>query len=314
MMKRFVLQLFLFLASLAVPFLIVGRCDNADVDTSQNENIARLKCKSRFDSLDFLFIGNSYTYSGIDPGLFDSLMIRTFNFGIATAGPSFYELMIQDYLAQVKQKPKVICLLVSPTSFSSKADNFVAYPIHRYLSRSYANEWLVIRLCQPGIYPDLAIKSFKKGFSNLTEIGFSKPHADVASCDLKRKGFVQSDSIVNERTIRTTRHLYSDLGKSPFDDKKAEQLLAIGDQLEKDGCRVIYYSLPVNHLTDYFSTDFLKDYNDFLNRLNSHAKLITIDLPAEPGFYRNIDHLNSFGARIVTKKLIGELMREAPAK
>jgi hypothetical protein len=307
MLKRFVIRLFLFMASLAVPFLIVSQYDNADADTSKNENIVRLKCKSRFDSLDFLFIGNSYTYSGIDPGLFDSLMIRTFNFGIATAGPSFYQLMIRDYLDEIKQKPKVVCLLVSPTSFSSKADNFVAYPIHRYLSRSYSNEWLVIHSAHLGIYPDLAMKSFKKGYSNITEIGALQQRAEFASCNIKNSGFVQSDSVVNEGTIKRTAHLYKDLGKSPFYPKKAEQLLAIGDQLEQNGCRVIYYSLPVNHLTDYFSADFLKDYNDFLSKLKGHAKFISIDLPAEPRYYRNIDHLNSFGARIVTKKLIKEL-------
>jgi hypothetical protein len=242
-------------------------------------------------------------------GLIDSVSLNAFNLGIATAGPFFYELVISDYLKEIKRKPKFVFLLVSPISFSNKADNFVAYPIHRYLNSPYSNELLVLKYNCFQVYLELLHKSFKKGFENLLNYGNSSKQLPN-SCDKLQvsKGFIASDSVNTEKVVQRTEHLYKNMADEAFDEAKAQYLLRIADSLNNQQIKVIFYTLPTNSLFIYFNKKFLDSYSAFVAKLQTNYSFITTDLPEDDKYFRNIDHLNSLGAEAVTSELLEKFL------
>jgi hypothetical protein len=309
-MNTFILKTILFVSLIMLIIAGVGQFDNLDKYDSDNDNIARLNCKSSFDSLDILFIGNSYTYSGINTSYLDSLSVNGFNLGIATAGPYFYDLVVNDYLQEVKRKPQYIFLLVSPISFSSKSDNFVAYPIHRYLGSPLSNEEVTLKFGQSGQYLNLSSKSFKKGLDNIVSRMRGRRKKAMSCEDVRLyKGFTPSSTINNPEIVRSSKHLYDDFRFDSFDGDKAGYLLDLAARLEKRGIDVVFYSLPTNSLKHYFKSEYLNDYSRFLSELRKKSKFINVELPENDRYFRNIDHLNSAGARLVTHELIAEMDR-----
>jgi hypothetical protein len=303
-MKIFIVKILFFFFPFVFIVLLISSFDNADRNSSKNENIIKLRCKSRFDSLDVLFVGNSYTYSGINIHLLDSTNVKAFNLGIATAGPYFYKLVVDDYLLHAT-KPKAILLLVSPMTFSSKADNFAAYPIHRYLDTSLTNEKIMWRYSITNGYIDLMQKSFEKGFSHILKFKL-KTKKNLSSCgDLEiRKGFVPSNAILDRKVTRDTEYLYLDLKVDEFNKQKGEYLLSFAEELGKKGIHVMFYTLPTNRLENYFSDEYCNTYKDYIGQLQKKHVCIATELPEDNQYFRNIDHLNSIGAKRVTNELL----------
>lgn len=67
-MKKFILDTLMFVITFIVIIFILGGVasfDNLDRKTADNNNIVSLQNKAKYDSLDVLFVGNSYCYSGI---------------------------------------------------------------------------------------------------------------------------------------------------------------------------------------------------------------------------------------------------------
>lgn len=304
-MRILLVKCFAFLSALLTFVLVIGRFDNLDMKVSKNENILKLHCKYFYDSLDILFVGNSYTYSGVDMNAFDSTSLRAFNLGIATAGPYFYELIISEYLREIRKKPKAILLLVSPTSFSSKSDNFVAYPIHRYLNNPYSNEQIIFRYKLYKSYKDLLGKSFNKGLKNLA-YRLARGYTDDENCAAMdvNKGYIPSDSVNNLRTIKQTETLYMSFKNDIFDKNKGKYLLSLARSLTDKGIQVVFYNLPTNSLINYFDAKFLREYTDYLTYLSRNYTYIPTRLPSDDKYFRNIDHLNSTGAKRVTRELL----------
>src|SRR5689334_34300 len=123
-MKKFLLRSIVFLGLMFLIIFFVARYDNADKYSNNDHNVLKIAHLSAFDSLNILFLGNSFCYSSIYNPLFDSMGIRTFNLGIASAGPKFYSMLLDDYFSEIKRKPDTIMLLITPMSFSGKADNW----------------------------------------------------------------------------------------------------------------------------------------------------------------------------------------------
>ncbi len=301
-MKLFLIKLLAIVVIGAVPVWLTAQFDNADRNSASNENIVKLKCKSDFDSLDVLFVGNSYTYSGIDLRLLDSVNVKAFNLGLATAGPFFYDLAISDYFSNTTLRPKTIFLLISPLTFSRKSDNFAAYPIHRYLDTPYSNEEIVWKYGLLDEYSALLKKSFEKGYKNLTV--WKQPTTSDCGDVRKNKGFVPSATMNDANIIRDTESLYKDLTTDSFNWKKASHLLKLGDRLTREGIHVVYYSLPTNMLSDYLSSDFMLSYRLFIEEVRQQNTYISLELPKDNRYFRNIDHLNSFGALKTTQMLL----------
>ena len=306
--KIFLKQAGLFLLIPLTLMVTIGLFDNSDKKYSPNENVIKLQNLNRFDSLDFLFVGNSYCYSGIKNSMFDSLNIRTFNLGIATAGPLFYKLIITDYLSSIKKYPGYIFLLVSPTSFSGGADNFNAYPIHRYLNKPISNVGLVTaRLSTVLLYPELVNKSYKKGLNNIISFNKVVP-ANKIKPILAAKGYESSKTIIDDKVIKETEALYIPFKEENFSHSKYSILLDIITLLQQKGIKVILFDLPTNKLTQYYNAEFNKTYNAAISDLKKKFNFIPLaQINLNDSCYRNQDHMNDFGAEIVTNHLINSI-------
>ena len=106
-----------------------------------------------FDALDMLFVGSSLVYNSIDPAIFSEQGFSIYNLGSPSAGPLFYRLITEDYLAAVKTPPKRILMHIDRVTFSPVVDNWREYRVHRYLNTPLSNEALVLRFGTYGDYP-----------------------------------------------------------------------------------------------------------------------------------------------------------------
>lgn len=303
-MRKFLARLFLFGMVLALVVFLVSRYDNTDKNSNSDHSVLKIANATAFDSLDILFIGNSYCYSSVYTPLFDTLGLKTFNLGIASAGPKFYGMMLRDYLAGVKQRPDTVMLLVTPMTFSRKADNWVDYPMHRYLHSPLSNEKLVLEYKAFSDYLPMMVNSARKGFNNLLSKRKSVDR-ELAKIFLY-KGLYIDSTVTNDSIERATRPSYLSFLKDPFDQKGGTLLKNLADSLRRSGMAVIFFETPTHHLEHYFSGDFLNEYHSYLSRISRDYLLIpAAEMPSV--FFRNIDHANTQGAYRYTRYLISKL-------
>ena len=312
-MKSFLKQIITFSLLSLVLLLFIGvisKYDNKDKVWSSNSNIISLQSKSKYDSLDVLFVGNSYCYSSIDPKLLDQAGFKTYNLGIATAGVEFYDLVLDDYLQGVTKKPKQVFLLISPMTFSVRSDDFEAYSIHRYLDKPISNVQLAVKLRSGRDLLKMYRKSFKKGLSNL----FLDKKNSLNSHKYY-KGFVPSSKVFSQDVVKDTKHLYSSFVKEEFDEEKFNVLLSLSNELKKSGVGVTFFEVPTNQLKHYFNKKYLQEYEEQINSLNKKEKVFRVNENLFKEFnYRNIDHMNSSGAVIATNQVIEYLRHSVLVK
>ena len=308
-MKSFLKKASVFLLLPVIPLMMIGRYDNLDKTTSDNGSIINLQNIAKFDSLDILFIGNSYCYAGINPAIFDDYNISTYCFGIGTAGPYFYDLVIKDYLLSTKTNPKFIFLMVSPRSFVS-SDDFSAYPIHRYLLQPKSNEHILFEYGQIKRYPELVAKSISKGITNL--ITDKPPNKDFSI--LKNKGYIPTNEINSDSIVNSLQKFYGAWKTEDFDKEYFDRLEFVAKWLEKENINVVFFETPTNILNDYFSDDYLLEYKNAVTKIKANYFYISNDLELENKYYRDIDHLNSNGATIYSNHLIDRLSGDSRFK
>jgi len=302
-MFKLLYSIFLFLL---IPFIFVfaiAHFDNIDKVYSTNDNVQRIQNIKVYDSLDILFMGNSYCYSGIIPEVFDSLNLNTYNLGISTSGVLFYTLIYEDFIKSTINKPKSIFILVSPMSFSSKADNFSFYPIHRYLQQPTSNEQLAFQFNLFDAYPALLKKSFKKGISNLIH----KMKPNQLSYFPNDRGFYPSNDENNDSIISSTQNLYKPLSTETIDDEMLSHFNQFVNRIKNDNIEVVVFQLPANQLNNYFSEKYVIDYNIFIKNLKKEFTFIDINLDLSNQYFRNIDHLNTKGAKVCSKELLNRI-------
>ncbi|MFT6842501.1 MAG: hypothetical protein ACJASR_001268 [Psychroserpens sp.] len=289
-----------FIIVVLLPLIFISQYDNLDKGTSENHNIVSTQTKSLYDSLDLLFIGNSYCYNSIDTEYLDSLNISSFNLGVAAAGVEFYDLLINDYFENTKTPPKKILLLVSPMTFSSVSDNFINYPIHRYLENEISNLEIATRNDKIDELISMTTKSIEKAFVNIATIPWNHNKKRF-----NHKGFFPSDEIVDEATISRSEQKYLSYKNEDFNKSQVEDLLKIANSVEQKGSEVIFFEVPTNLLSNYLSNDYLYDYKKSLEHISDNYELVSIDKNIfNSNNYRNIDHMNSLGARIATKEIV----------
>lgn len=304
-MKGFLIKITIFLIGFIVfillPIGFISQYDNIDKKTSQNHNIISLQTKSLYDSLDILLIGNSYCYSSIDTEYLDSLGISSFNLGIATAGVQFYDLLLNDYFENIQSPPKKLLVLVTPMTFSSKSDNYSAYPIHRYLENELSNLDIVAKYNTTDELISMYKKSIEKALQNIIS-GLSESNNKQK---FNHKGFYPSNEVVDANTILRTEHLYLPLKKDVFDKSKVEDLLQTTNYYKRQGIDIIFFELPTHLLSEYFSENYLSEYKKTLKEISNNFELICINQNIfSSDNFRNIDHMNTSGAKIATKELV----------
>lgn len=277
--------------------------DNMDRKSSINNNIISLQNKSKFDKLDVLFVGSSYSYSGIKPSLLDSEGLSSYNLGIVSAGIEFYELIVDDYLENIKYPPKKIFILISPMTFSSWADNYSEYPIHRYLENPKSNIEVIIKYNHFSEFNSFFIRSIKKGIQNIFSINSNLPNRPIAS-----RGYVHSNRVMSLSETKTRGYNYIPLIKENFINTRSSYLEEFVSKLEAKGIEVFYFELPTNRLRDYFNQYYLETYDLYIDNLSKSDNFLKINetLFTDRNF-RNIDHMNDSGAEIATKEIINYL-------
>lgn len=272
-----------------IPFFIISSFDNLDKFSNNNSNVQKFVNSSSKDSLDILFIGNSYCSAGVDSELLDSLELKIFNFGIATSGVIFYDLIVKDFLLGVNKKPKYIFILLSPTTFSSKSDFFSTYPVNRYLNEPINNFSLLLNYPIRN-YAQLLKTSFKKGIKNLIN---SKAENNQVPLNIGLK-----------RNINKNKKMYEVFRDDKFDEGKLNQLKKTIFYLNSKNINVCFFQIPTNELTYYFNDSYLKKYNLLVDSLKKDFCTIIIESEGfDQSYFTDIDHLNRKGAKKVTQSI-----------
>ena len=301
-MRRFLFKSILLSAIITFSVWITGLYDN--MGPARNHNVARVQEAIAHDSLDYLFAGNSYTYSGINPQYFDSLGLETFNLGVSTAGVYFYELVVDDYLEHIDKMPENILMLISPMTFSEKADAWASYPIHRHLNNAKSNLYIF------GFYnlgPSELLKSMRK--SSLNGIAWMRGLKGTAKQDAEfYKGFYFDETTFNDSIYRETKHLYESLIDNDFPVDKLRYLIELAVKYKRLGINIIFHEAPSNVINQFYSEEFLADYQVALEAIKDEGFEVLPGGPELDGrYFRNIDHLNTLGAKRYTGLLIKQL-------
>jgi hypothetical protein len=305
-MAKFLLKFFLFFALLWGALYFIGRFDNKDRNMNPDHNVVKIEHIANFDSLNILFLGNSYCYSSIYCPLFDSLGRKTFNLGIATAGPDFYQLLLEEYLRSVSKKPDTIMLLISPTTFSTQADDWRDYPIHRYFQHPLTNEQIAIKFKVYRDYPIMVFNSVRKGLNNLLSRNSSTNQVETKRI-YKYRGLYVDSTVTSDSLENSIMNLFTPLLKDHFDESGSEQLEKLAHQIKSMGIKVIFFEPPTFHLKKYFSPVFLDHYERFCNKLSKYYPVLRNNLNLDGQYFRNIDHTNTQGAYLYTSYLIENL-------
>lgn len=293
--------------------LVLGLFDNIDAKRTDNLNILRLQHSADYSDLDYLFVGSSYVYSGIDPELFAAEGWDIYNLGSPSAGPYFNQIITDDYLNGAKTPPGTIMLLMDPMMFASSADNWRLYRIHRYLREPLSHFALVKKFSAWTDYPSLLLNSAEMGLRNIgRQLSGSRKALDVP--DLNR-GFMPSDEVVTEKIIRETKQYYTHLEDTHFDIEKVKHYQRYIQQLKDQGHEVILFEVPSHLVTAFLTEDYLISYEVALEYLaEADHDILFNDLKLAENCYRNIDHLNSQGAAQLSASLIEKLKAFRAAK
>jgi hypothetical protein len=307
-MQKLGIRLLIFGCIVFITLEIGSRFDNIDRQYNNNPNIVRAVIAKRFDSLDILFVGSSATYSGINPLYFDSVGLRTFNVSVAAAGPFFYEVLINDYLRSVTKKPRSVFIQLSPATFIDDIDDFSSFGIHRYLNYPLSNEKIVQKYGQWTSYISLLLKSFQKGIKNLIYI--DKSTTPIARQTIQFKGFYPSDDITS--AVAEASQMKGRKWRSQhFDTARSNYLMRYINSLKKQGITVVLLTVPMNKLGDSFNTQFMNEYRHVLATVSAGNLLFDKNqMPLDSIAYRDIDHLNTKGASIVSKAVIADIFND----
>lgn len=306
MNKSFFIKLFSFIGICLIGIFGSGWLDNKN--KSSNFNVLKARQSYRFDSLDYLFVGSSITYASINPVYFDSIGLKAFNFGISTAGPQFYEILIDDYLKHTTQKPKNVVLLLHPVIFTNKADDFKTYPIHRYLKSPIGNFQLAWKYNMWIDYPGLLHKSSIKGFHNLHTFITGKKFGKNTD-PLSTKGFYPSMETYREDGNNHEGY-YGEIAIKDFEEK-TEKLVEVAEKYRNQGMNIIFHEVPDFKLRSHLSKNLLERYNSFLEKIKNDERydFYNTYFELDSTHFRDYEHMNNKGADVYTKYFINQIKR-----
>jgi hypothetical protein len=196
-----------------------------------------------------------------------------------------------------------------PNTFSEKVDDFYEIGIHRYLETSLSNEKIVQVYPAWKTYPYLLIKSFQKGVKNVLSMQKASP-ASIQQ-EINDKGFFRSDEQTSVEKEKKEAGLYADLKLEEFQQDKLISLQKFSLALKAEGIAVVFFSLPGNKINTFFNSSFMTDYRNAELKLKKEWKFIDVStLQMDSSTYRNIDHINTRGASIVSSKLVSEIKND----
>jgi hypothetical protein len=281
--------------------ILLSQFDNRFDHT--NTNVQRIKAAIAVSPKDYLFVGPSYSYGGIFPGKFDSIGKDIYVLGVASAGPYYYELMLEDYLKSCKQKPKTVFICMDLAIASNKLDNWSAYPIHRYLNNPVSNESIFIKYVSLGTYASMLRRSCYK---SLSQFSSKKNEAIQPNEMISVRGFSGSEEKLNASIYNKTKYLYTEFLNSEFDQQKVSCLFNLITKLKGMGINVILHEMPTYLLSQFLNETYKKSYDAFKIEISKKGIPLIIDQSNihDSVYFSGIDHLNTYGAKSYTDFLI----------
>jgi hypothetical protein len=303
LIRLFLKRLGILSSIFVIAVVVVSAFDNLDAQQNQNQNIKRIQFAPNFSETDLIVLGNSYAYSGINPLVIDSLTdFQTYNLGTATAGPIMCRMIFEDYILALEEvKGLTVLFVVSPTMLTSKGDNFLLYPIHRYLHKPKSH----LHLIAQGYFVN-PIELYRKSFDRIVSQLFDENEDIVDSSMWVFRGFYENWNVFNSEIENHTKDLYSDFKDAEWDYQKARTVKEFASDLGADH-RIVFVEVPTHKLSIYLNPAFLTEYKKFTSELDTEFQLLRLNLDLDSSFYRNIDHLNARGAdtvsRVIAKRL-----------
>jgi hypothetical protein len=310
---RIFVKLFLLGLLIILTVDLVGRLDNNIYKKKANidANIIRVKNSIQFDSLDILFLGSSRMFGGIIPAMFDTVGLRTYNLGIATAGPYYIKMIWEDYCLSHQYLPKKIAIDISLQMFTSYplTDNFVDYSIHRYLNNTLTNEYVSLNFNNSfPVYIQLKYKSFLKGLSQIFNKVDSVNTNKVLVWQLRSKGYIPLFDVINDSIAKKdSMGLVTD--NLRYDAKGEEYFIRLIEEIQNKNIPIFLLEIPTKR-KNYFSENFIKSYESLIRRLIklNKVKYVKNEETFPDSLFANPGHLNNNGAEIYTKWLIQRLI------
>jgi poly-D-alanine transfer protein DltD len=121
---------------------------------------------------------------------------------------------------------------------------------------------------------------------------------------------MESSLVYTDSIEEKSKYLYDKFKEDKFDKSKYFDLIKMYQNLTNKKIDVVFIEVPTNRLSNYFNSSFLGDYENLINKLDEHVNLIKLDSAKfQQSNYRNLDHMNSSGALIVTNEIIDLLQK-----
>ncbi len=238
------------------------------------------------NSVDYLFIGNSYCYSGVNNVLFDSITEKkSFNLGYATAGPVIVESMLE----KVKlERIEEIIWVTSPADIINITDNSDAYPYYLFNKVDEIDYYL------RGYYE----------LADLLSINQKRIHyyfADRERHTFNKRGLKGEFTSYENKYSSDSSWFSNVVGVENVNKSKVKLLLKV----VAANPNIILVVYPYEKFANSFNPIVLATYKTVLDKLGkSGVRIIdansTADLLTRED-WRNFDHVNSRGARKLTK-------------
>ena len=308
-MRRLCFKICILISLSIVPMGIIGFFDNINFD---DRNTVRIKVSERFKNLDFLILGNSHSYTGIDVRLFDSAGVKAYNLGSPAAGIITIRLLLENYIRNTGTIPKNIILNVGPEMFTPNCDIFDKFPIHRYLTPPMSNEQLLVEgSISINVYVKLFCKSAKQGFLKLMYKNKVKEDSLILY-DMRYKGYAMRSGIYSDSLYRTNYSIYSVFNHYNLDKSKEKLFFDLIKYCNSLNINIYIHDMPNNKLANFFNTELMKEYKDLLKRLEANKEVIVLSYPKSfPYFwYADMDHMNMSGATVYTRFLLLKILHE----
>jgi hypothetical protein len=290
----------------------IGQFDNRFPPA--DHNVARLHAARMFDKLDYLVVGPSYVYNGVDPKVFDDFHLRIYDLAIATAGPYYYELMVDDYLRNAAIPPKAIIFNISLISLCGESDNWSSYPIYRYVRPPIRNETLLRTgyISLDG-YIRVMRSSFKNGAAKLVGVGGSESSKmeELERDAARLKGFQPTDDIYADAMLVKYMAIYANLWRCTYLPSKEEQLWKLIDKYRFKNIEVILNEIPTFKLATFFNQPYKERYERLKAAMADRGvRIMGTGISLDPTCFSSPDHMNSKGAKIYSEFLARELEKE----
>jgi len=127
---------------------------------------------------------------------------------------------------------------------------------------------------------------------------------DAIAESLRLRGTVTSDAVFDARVEQTTRGLYEPLVDAQLSSSRMEQLVGWLETLEEEGVRVVVIDIPTFRMAEFFDDAVVEGHARFLDRLGESHLVVRGGPELTSQHFRNLDHMNSDGARRYTAWLL----------